>query len=1599
MKAVSTFIKMLPVVVALLISLIPGLVKADPGNNYCVTPAFIAGGIPPNLLLMLDNSASMYDPAYTKAGGVDCYDDSYDNTKDYIGYFSKLDTEGNITYPYYQFSYNTSAPLKSKFVEVAALPTGGTYQTPYLHITMTGTKGGADRQVSEFAASGRFLNWLSASKFDTQKQALTGGKYDMVNQYLISESRGCVGRRFVRELPLSAWTSPSGLTVNPITFAARGPNSVEPNYSPDTAGGLSRIEIFEADFNQAACSSAATNWNDGNYGTASTQTGNCLDISGSDPTGIKRTLTTLNHTMQTCWLLKDNIRKGATTMNAIWQGVNTTDVTGDCEKVYTTDATPPSSITNKADGRYVCTSALTGVWPNTHQLPVGAWAAGGVDQSGFIGQCWNTNSLAFKDNNGVATTTCIERELLHYCMGQETEVIDPTSTAPSGGGIPGILMDAGIRAVGEPIGPVGSGTIDPVTGAKQNLFYVANVAATTPPSGLLQKYGNYMRIGAMQINPIGSASETMPGPVPSGNKDGGKIVSFIGAQGICSVTTATLCSIDADCPSGEVCNSAGSHENGLVQHIDGIDAGSWTPYAEAYYNAIAYFAKDAVATNSILPADKFTPPVGSPAIAEPLAGTDSYTNVNPIQFRCQANNIMLITDGGSTADQNSTMKSKVKDASNLFRDPNTLAEAGSTSDQCGPYSGSPFLHDLSYYARHRDIFDPTISCASGNCDSAQTISTHVIYTGPATSGLTGVCDPRTQMQLTATNGGTDLLEASDPKDFYAALRGTFMGLVAKSASGTAASILSNSEGSGANILQAVFFPKKYFLNDTTANWVGEMQNLWYYVDPRISKSTIREDTIQDHKLNLTDDYVATFEFNTVDNQTVVKVQQDTNGDGVADGAITIKNPDDLKSIWFAGNQLWARTTARDIRTPCVGSASCTSGLMDFSTTNASTLSSYLQAPDTNTATKIIKYVQGIDLSTLSTTDPYYDADYRSRTVTTKKFPSGLTETHVWKLGDIISSTPRLQSTSRLNTYDYSAPAGYSDTSYASFLRSNQYKQRGMVYVGANDGMLHAFRLGILKMTPDNFTKATLEGTGLGEEVWSFIPKNALPYLGYTTDKYYNHIYFVDGSTTLLDASIGDYTGTNGCTADTYDVCEKNPTVVDTSNNLDPAKNTWRTVLIGGMGLGGASRNAGDTCIDTSAGTCVKTPINGLGYSSYFALDVSDDNNPKFMWEFSNPALGYTTAGPAIVRVGPSGKNGRWYAVFGSGPTGPIDTITHQFLGRSDQTLKFFVVDLNAKPPFVLNSNYWVIDTDIADAFTSSMTGGSIDTDRWNTSSQGRYQDEAIYVGYTKKGSGGEWNDGGVLRIMTKEITDLTGPLTAATGPATWQPKVLIDGIGPVTTAIARLQDRKNHQLWLYFGTGRYFFRYGNNIDDYSSQRTLYGVKEPCYTVDDSLDTTCSTQLSSDPNPLISGITDRTTVGTTPDPTVGTGGWKVDLEPYGASYGAERVVTNTVTLTNGAIFFTTFEPTADACGFGGNSFLWALDYNTGLRPPDSTLVGKALIQLSTGEFKEVNLSEVFTARDGRRMGTAMTGKPPGDAPPILSTSGNKPIKRILHIQER
>lgn len=119
------------------------------------------------------------------------------------------------------------------------------------------------------------------------------------------------------------------------------------------------------------------------------------------------------------------------------------------------------------------------------------------------------------------------------------------------------------------------------------------------------------------------------------------------------------------------------------------------------------------------------------------------------------------------------------------------------------------------------------------------------------------------------------------------------------------------------------------------------------------------------------------------------------------------------------------------------------------------------------------------------------------------------------LGDIINSTPVYISTAASSWPDYIEP-GYISYQIGLFTRTP------MIYVGANDGMLHAFN------------------AKTGEEQFAYIPYGVTSTetdrgLHYLVDQSYNHRYYVDGTVEVSDAYIDG---------------------------------SWKTVLIGGLGAGG-----------------------------------------------------------------------------------------------------------------------------------------------------------------------------------------------------------------------------------------------------------------------------------------------------------------------------------------------------------------------------------------------------------------------------------------------
>jgi type IV pilus assembly protein PilY1 len=102
-----------------------------------------------------------------------------------------------------------------------------------------------------------------------------------------------------------------------------------------------------------------------------------------------------------------------------------------------------------------------------------------------------------------------------------------------------------------------------------------------------------------------------------------------------------------------------------------------------------------------------------------------------------------------------------------------------------------------------------------------------------------------------------------------------------------------------------------------------------------------------------------------------------------------------------------------------------------------------------------------------------------------------------KLGDIVASSP---------VFVGAPSGGVSGTDYLTYFNARKNRQ-GMVYVGANDGMVHGFN------------------ADTGNELFAYVPSIVIPNMSRLTAQDYSHRFYVDGLMTQQDAKIGGQWGT------------------------------------------------------------------------------------------------------------------------------------------------------------------------------------------------------------------------------------------------------------------------------------------------------------------------------------------------------------------------------------------------------------------------------------------------------------------------------------------
>jgi len=1504
-------------------------------NDYCVSPPFVAQSIPPNVLINLDNSGSMCERAYDGS-----YTPSQFSNGLYYGYF-----DGTKNYRYNGTDWE---------VTTAAMTTG---------------------TVTNPIANGSFLNWATMRRTEVSKKLLIGGKaspriYSAGNPVKLYAQTDCYNND-------NTFNKDFNTSTGDLIYPFVG------DYWFQNKNGI---------FNITAKTSTVTNIarpnSDVSFNTAWPTGWREYPVSGSTIAYTKVYESTPDGT--TTYIENQNssdpVIMGFTYTGTEPAGTISVQVSIRAKKSSTSTITRRIQGVLRINGTdYVsANSDINSSW-NTYTY---TWAVNPT-----TGAAWTWDEI--KNLNGFGVKASSNYSGTPYI--QVTQIYLSAVISIPDGGPYNIIVNQG----------------------------------TTNATGLIDNLKNDVRFGLGYYN----------------TDNGGRVVKEIGFKSTADMITS----------------------------ISSLTPSTWTPLGETLHEMVRYFRQDAPYYSTgdyTVGSGNFT---GTDIYRDPYAYKfkDVDTNATNMYVPCAKSFILFLTDGESTQDQSmpgssttspygACTSTNLKACSGYGGTPNNPNPrfAGTTIGTTYPSSGTDYMIDVAYWARTNDMRPGTETDVPvtwrKSLPGTQNIYLYPVFmfgTGstmlkdvsiyggftdlngnnkPDCTTIPGECYKDSDGDGVIESNGDDLpLTYFEGNDGYALeqnIKDAISDIVKRAASSTAVSVLSSSEGSGANIVQSLFYPKRSFSSSVEITWTSDLMNYWYYFDPYFKNAQIREDTIRDDAdytlLDLKTDYITQFYFDAGQQKTVAARCQDTDADGDCDTTIDTVAIEDAKAIWRAGVDLWWTDPAdRLIYTPRLNGYTPVTGdlpnLMTFNIANRSLLDDYLgQTASADAADATINYVRGTDQDKLCATSRIpcsTDADCggtvgscettRSRTVPMKvcsisKMPcttsldcsatGGLCEeeTHTWKLGDVVSSTPRIMGPAPINNYNILPPLGYGDLTYKDFVSTTAYKSRERVFVGANDGMFHAFKLGkVLQRWSGKkwWQPGKLEGVtgsgGVGTESWAFIPNNVLPYLQYLSKPDYCHVYMVDGPIFLTDASVSNAasTATTNCSDTNYWECAKQTTTTSTS---------WRSIAIGSMGIGGGTCSTVDT-------DRITTPLNvggiPVGWSSYFALDVTDQDNPALLWEFSNPDLGVTNVGPAIVKVGNqkrcvsdntscslnsdcgvNGKcvdeNGRWFAILASGSTGPISTNTKDFKGTSDQNLKLFIIDL--KTGALLRT----IDTGITNAFAGSISTNSIDIEKSSPSVAGNYQDDVVYIGYVKNTT-----SGGVLRLVINDDIN----------PANWTTSKVIDNIGPVTTSVANLLDRKNKKLWLYFAEGRYFHKQ----DDLTTTRRLYGIQEPCY-VDDLLTTavdydvrascTSSLTLTNLQNTDATAITDPK-------------GWYVTLDPSSSTVGAERVISNPTADTLGAIYFLSFAPTSDICGFGGTTYLWAMDYKTGNKVT-YVMQGKALVQVSTGEIKELDLSDAttFSTRNNRRT-VGFQGIPPTGQGLMVITNPS-PIKKFMHVQE-
>ncbi len=840
--------------------------------------------------------------------------------------------------------------------------------------------------------------------------------------------------------------------------------------------------------------------------------------------------------------------------------------------------------------------------------------------------------------------------------------------------------------------------------------------------------------------------------------------------------------------------ACGSSTSSITSAISGYTSSTNTPLAEAYYELTRYFR-------------------GMSSYYQ-----NSVTHTSPLQYRCQKNFVIVITDGFPTKDNTFPTNDPDDVANTGAALPNWDGLAPTTSTGMRPnfpqYSDgfqpsetsasegySLYLDDLTKFGYDVDMKTSGTDDAGGSWQDAnftkQNITTYTV----------GFAVANQMLQDAASYGGGIYFTANNITQLSSALSNVIADVGTKSASAAAVAVNSRSLNTTSRLYQALL---------TSSTWSGDLAA--YSID---ASGNIGSTPVWRAKDKL--------------------IAQD----------------------WNTGRAIITRNTSQGVRFRWVtsGADALTSNMQTVLDKNPTTAST------DNQGQARLEYLRG------SNANEGTGNDYRVR--------SGN-----FKLGDIANSSP---------VY-VGAPVYLPDlesVTHSSF-RSDHVARQEMVYVGANDGMLHGF-----DATTGNEKIAYVPSFLFDDSTTPANPNTANgPHQ--LTNKSYSHRYYVDAPPTAGDAYGAFTRGTcvsPGC---------------------------WRTVLVGGVGHGGKGYYA----LDITDPLGAKTPTATLAFSEGNAANIA-------LWEFTDSAsgdMGFTYGQATIARVKTSASTTAWAAIFGNGYNSANERAVLYVVNivTGAQIAKIVLPDPELEPDYPPPPANPLIGNGLS-------APAAVDKD-------GDYVQDYVYAGDLKgnlwkidltnssPSSWGSFYNRGSKPVPLYTATDGTNRLSI-----TERPEV---GTHPA----------EQGGYMVYFGTGRYLASGDNDPSatpvlthafhgvwdrDTSASASVSGqdaavLKTRLLTQTISTATVASQTVRQVTNNTLTNWGDTGSACNPSSASNNCMGWTVNLPTTG-----ERSVSNPVLLggTIPRIIYTTLIPNSAACEYGGSS--WLMEHNpTNGGPPSA-----------------------------------------------------------------